>query len=68
MTDKKLSSTDYVVFDKTKNSVLRFGDNEIIIYGSYDEAAEDCIDNDKAIRCTDLPLEFQDELLIQINN
>jgi len=65
---KVLCNDDYVLFDKANNSVVRFGDGEIIIYGSYDEAAEDCYGNESVIRCTELPKEFQDELLTQINN
>lgn len=65
---KKLFDTDYVIYDKANDSVVRWeGDGDIIIFGDIDEAAADCRGNESVIPCTELPLNLQEELINQIN-
>lgn len=65
---KKLFDTDYVIYDKANDSVVRWeSDGDIIIFGGIDEAASDCRGNESVIPCTELPLNLQEELINQIN-
>ena len=64
----KLKDTDYVLFDKENDTLVRWSsDNEIVIYGDKEEAEEDCIDNEYVTKCTDLPEHHQEELRKQIS-
>jgi hypothetical protein len=65
---KQLFETDYVIWDKANDNLVRFGSNDdIVIYGSKEEAEIDCYGNEYVTKCTDLPLHHQEELLNQIN-
>jgi hypothetical protein len=66
--DKELSETDYVIWDKANDHLIRFekGD-DIVIFGSKEEAEIDCYGNEYVTKCTDLPLHHKKELLRQIN-
>jgi len=51
-----LSENDYVIYDKANDHVLEFErSGEIIIYGSKEEAQEDCRGNEYVVKATDLP-------------
>lgn len=64
---KKLFETDYVVYDKLEDEILLLKNGDIAIYGNKEEAELDCYGNEEAVKCTDLPLHWQDEILKQIN-
>ena len=68
MSDNKLYDTDYVLYDKANDSVVRWKkDGDIVIFGDKDDAMCDCYGNESVVRCTELPIKFQDELIKQIN-
>jgi beta-galactosidase/beta-glucuronidase len=65
---KTLKPYDYVIYDKANDHVLQFEtDGSVIIYGSKDEALEDCRGNESVVSCTDLPQHWQEKILTQIN-
>lgn len=60
----KLYENDYVLVHKSNNQMVRFHlHGSVIIYGSKAEALADCDDNQLVVRCTELPIELQVELL-----
>ena len=60
----KLYENDYVLVHKSNNQMVRFHlHGSVIIYGSKAEALADCNDNQLVVRCTELPIELQVELL-----
>jgi hypothetical protein len=60
----KLHENDYVLVHKSNNQMVRFHlHGSVIIYGSKAEALADCNDNQLVVRCTELPIELQVELL-----
>ena len=59
----KLFDTDYVLFDKANDTLVRFTNGEVIIYGNREEAEIDCYGNEYVTRCTDLPQHHQENLL-----
>ena len=60
----KLHENDYVLVHKSNNQMVRFHlHGSVIIYGSKAEALADCDDNQLVVRCTELPIELQVELL-----
>ena len=68
MSSIKLNDTDYVLWDKANDQLVRWSsDSEIVIYGDKEEAEEDCYGNEYVTRCTDLPEHHQKELLKQIS-
>jgi|Laugrespbdmm15dd_1035085.scaffolds.fasta_scaffold13139_2 hypothetical protein len=67
MSSIKLHETDYVLWDKANDQLVRWSsDSEIVIYGDKEEAEIDCYGNEYVTRCTDLPEHHQEELLNQI--
>jgi hypothetical protein len=65
---KQLSETDYVIWDKANDHLIRFQrGNNIVIFGSKEEAENDCYGNEYVVKCTELPLYHQEELIKQIN-
>jgi hypothetical protein len=59
-----LHENDYVLVHKSNNQMVRFHlHGSVIIYGSKAEALADCDDNQLVVRCTELPIELQVELL-----
>jgi len=65
---RTLFSTDYVIYDKANDHPLQWEINgDIIIFGTKQEALNDCIGNESVIPCTDLPMHWQEQLLKQIN-
>jgi hypothetical protein len=66
---KKLFNSDYVIYDREKDEVIRWAlGKDIIIFGDKEEALEDCRGSEEVIPCTELPEYYQTELLKQINN
>lgn len=67
MSSIKLYDTDYVLWDKANDTLVRWGsDDDIVIYGDIEDAKEDCYGNEYVTKCTDLPKHHQEELLNQI--
>jgi hypothetical protein len=59
-----LHENDYVLVHKPNNQMVRFHlHGSVIIYGSKAEALADCNDNQLVVRCAELPIELQVELL-----
>jgi hypothetical protein len=65
---KQLQATDYVLYDKANDNVVQHSDATIILYGSKEEAINDCYGNESAIPCTELPKFWRDIIFNQINN
>lgn len=65
--EKMLSENDYVLFDKANNNLYCDSYGRVVIFGTKDEAEEDCYGNESVVRCTDLPLKLQLLLITQIN-
>jgi beta-galactosidase beta subunit len=63
---KKLFETDYIVYDKIEDEVLLLSNGDIAIYGNEDEAKLDCYGNECAVKCTEIPLHWQVDILKQI--
>jgi hypothetical protein len=63
-----LFTTDWVIYDKANDHVIQFGDGNVVIFGNYDEAIQDCRGNEQVIRCTDLPVHWQETILKQLND
>lgn len=61
--------TDYFIYDRSKNKLLRFGNsaNQIIFYGSKTEAVEDLYPNEEVLRFDQLPEDKKTEVLNQLN-
>ena len=65
---KNLSNTDYVIWDKANDTLVRFHSNsDIVIYGNIEDAQEDSYANEWVTKCTDLPEHLKEELIYQIN-
>jgi hypothetical protein len=65
---KKLFETDYVIYDRANDHVLQFeSDGTYVIFGVKEEALEDCRGNEEVVSCTELPIHWQEKLLLQIN-
>lgn len=67
-TMRDLFNTDYVVYDKGNDHILRWETSgDMIVFGDKEEAIENCYRNEEAIRCTDLSAHHKKELINQIN-
>ena len=67
MSSIKLFETDYVLWDKANDNLVRWESNgDIVIYGDKEEAENDCYGNEYVTKCTDLPEHHQKELLDQV--
>lgn len=64
---KELSQTDYVIYDYANDHVVSFSNGEAIIFGSKEEAQDDCRGYERVISCTELPENWKEFLLEQIN-
>lgn len=60
--------TDYVLYNRLNNSLLKDSFGCIIVYGDIQEASADRNDNELVISCNQLPSDLRRELLKQINN
>ena len=60
--------TDYFIYDRANNTLLRFSTNEIIIYGSKEEAIGDLYGNEEVVQYNDLHKDKRKEILKQIMN
>lgn len=65
---KKLFDTDYVLFDKANDTLVKLSNGEVIIYNDKEEAEFDCYGNEYVTKCTNLPQRHQEELIKQLNN
>ena len=59
-------TTDYFIYDRANNNILRFSTGDIIIYGSKKEAVEDLYGNEEVLQYKDLPRDKRNEILKQI--
>ena len=66
ISEQKLHSTDYVIYDKANDHVIQFGDGEVVIFGDIYDAENDCRGNECVMKCTDLPKHWQETILNQI--
>lgn len=67
--NKKLKSTDYVIYDRANDHVLEFQNGgHPIIFGEKTEAMDDCRGNEEVVSCTALPTHKQVELLAFLNS
>ncbi len=65
---KTLTKTDYVLWDKANDTLVKWAnDDDIVIFGSKEEAEIDCYGNEYVTKCTDLPKNHQEKLIEQIN-
>jgi hypothetical protein len=60
--------TDYFIYDRANNTLVRFSTGDIIIYGSEEEAIEDLYGNEEVVQYNDLPKDKRKEILKQITN
>ena len=65
---KKLLETDFVLHDKANDTLVRWSkDDDVVIFGSKEEADGDCRGNESVVRCTELSEHWTNILLTQIN-
>ena len=65
---RDLFNTDYVVYDKGNDHILRWETSgDMIVFGDKEEAIENCYRNEDVIRCTELSAHHKKELINQIN-
>ena len=65
---KKLLETDFVLHDKANDTLVRWSkDDDVVIFGSKEEADIDCRGNESVVRCTELSEYWTNILLTQIN-
>lgn len=64
---KTLIKTDYVLWDKVNDTLVKWANDDIIIFGSKEEAEMDCYGNEYVTKCIDLPKHHQEKLIEQIN-
>ena len=65
---RKLLETDFVIHDKANDTLVRWSkDDDVVIFGSKEEADGDCRGNESVVRCTELPEHWRNILLTQIN-
>jgi len=65
---KKLINTDYVIYDFANNNPLQDCYGRVLLFGNKEEAISDLYGNEIVIPCTELPENWQNEILNQINN
>ena len=65
--DSILKDTEYVLYDKANDSIVCFDDGKPMIYGTKQEAIEDCYGNEYVVSCTDLPEHKQKFLIKKLN-
>lgn len=63
---EKLFDTDYVIYDKANDNVIKFENGEVVIFGDIHDAENDCRGNECVMKCTDLPKHWQETILNQI--
>ena len=64
---KQLLKTDYVIYDIANDNPLQDSYGRVLLFGIKDEAEEDCRGNEVVIPCTDLPKNWQNIILTQLN-
>ena len=58
---------DYVLYNRSNNSLVKFDSGDIVLYGDKDEAMEDCYGNEEVIQFENLPKDKQKEIINQLN-
>lgn len=64
---KQLQPTDYVVWSPEFEYALQDKNGDIYLFANKKEAQADCIADEIAIPCTELPTFYQELILKQIN-
>jgi len=65
---KKLLETDFVLHDKANDTLVKWTwSDDVVIFGSKEEADGDCRGNESVVRCTELSEYWTNILLTQIN-
>lgn len=64
--------TDYYLYDKANDSLVKFSNGDIIFYGDKDEAENDCFGNEYIVQYNDLPihkkLQIAEQVIEQLKN
>jgi hypothetical protein len=66
--EEPFSPRDYVLYERSRNTLAKDSMGLIIVYGDRYEAEAECRENELIIACNDLPSDLKSELLNQINN
>lgn len=64
---KQLHSTDFVLYDEANDHVFQDSYGRVILFGSKNEAEEDCYGNERVVSCTDLPEHWKQVIVNQVN-
>ena len=65
---KKLLETDFVLHDKANDTLVKWTwSDDVVIFGSKEEADGDCRGNESVVQCTELSEYWTNILLTQIN-
>jgi hypothetical protein len=65
---KKLLETDFVLHDKANDTLVTWTwSDDVVIFGSKEEADGDCRGNESVVRFTELSEHWRNILLTQIN-
>lgn len=68
VSSKTLFDTKYVIYDKFNDHVLQDSYGRVLIFGDEREAIEDLYGNECVVRCTDLPENWKQKILNQIES
>ena len=64
--------TDYYLYDKANDSLVKFSKGDIIFYGDIDEAENDCFGNECIVQYNNLPihkkLQIAEQVIQQLKN
>ena len=67
--NQKLYNTDYVLYDRANDNVLKFENSgRIVIFGNKQDAINDCRGNEEVVSCVDLPMHWQQAILSELNS
>ena len=58
--------TDYYLYDKANDSLVKFSDGDIIFYGDKDEAENDCFGNESIVQYEDLNIKHKLKIAEQV--
>lgn len=68
MKEIKLHSTDYVLWDKANDNLVKDSKGDIVIFGDKEDAENDCYGNEYVVSCTDLPKYHQNTIIKQLKS
>lgn len=57
---------DYFLYDKARDQVFCFSNGDIVFYGSYYEASEDCYEYEEVLTYDKLPKKWQETIKEQL--